>query len=114
MLTNVQEDITVKGFFEAEEEAELLYSVNCGDVNPTTLSSGDTFGSNNSVTDQFYGADAKTGKKWGVVDTYQADGNYPDLLTGAKTWPCENDGCGQTAHPEESLSVMQGTRRRRM
>lgn len=84
VLTNVQEDITVKGFFEAEEEAELLYSVNCGDVNPTTLSSGDTFGSNNSVTDQFYGADAKTGKKWGVVDTYQADGNYPESADRCK------------------------------
>ena len=104
VITDVWEDITVKGIFEgSEEKTEVLYSVNCGDVNPSTLSPGDVFGTNNSVTDQFYAADAKTGKKWGVVDTYQADSNYPDLLTGAKTWPCENDGATDSSSRAKSF-----------
>lgn len=96
VLSNVQSDVEVKGYFEtAEEDAadvKYYYSVNCGDIDPATLSPGDVFGEYNSVTDQFYGADTKTGKMWGVVDTYVEDENYPGWLTGAKTWPCENDG----------------------
>ena len=47
-----------------------LYFVDCGDYTPTTTSAGDYFGMYNSVTDQAYGADAKTGKMWGVVDNH--------------------------------------------
>ena len=47
-----------------------LYFVDCGDYTPATTSAGDYFGIYNSVTDQAYGADAKTGKHWGIVDDY--------------------------------------------
>mgnify|MGYP000739401668 CR=1 FL=1 len=105
VIANVQDNVEVTGVFEKTEEEKntLLYSVNCGDIDPKTLSQGDAFGRNNSVTDQFYGTDAKTGKKWGVVDTYQADANYPDWLTGAKTWPCENDGATDASPRSKSF-----------
>ena len=55
------------------QDSELLYFVDCGDHNPTTLSKKDKFGIYNSVTDQLYGADTVTGKMWGVV-TGEGDG----------------------------------------
>ena len=91
VLTDVQDNVEVTGVFEKTEPA-LVYSVNCGDINPKTLSPGDVFGKNHSATDQFYGVDAKTGKKWGVIDTYKANADFPDWPMGEKTWPCENDG----------------------
>lgn len=96
ILSDVQSDVTVRAYFQAEAQAETeeiyYYSVNCGDIDPATLSAGDVFGTNNSVTDQFYGADPETGMMWGVLDTAAPDSNYPGWLTGEKTWPCENDG----------------------
>lgn len=106
ILRDVQSDVNVKAVFEitAEENQEqYIYSVNCGDVNPVTLSPGDVFGSSNSVTDQFYGEDPSTGKKWGVVDTYKANSKYPDFLTGEKTWPCENDGATDASSRSKSF-----------
>jgi len=47
----------------------LAYFVNCGDYDVTTLSEGDLFGIYNGVTEQIYGTDPVTGKKWGIVDT---------------------------------------------
>ena len=47
----------------------LAYFVNCGDYDVTTLSEGDLFGIYNGVTEQAYGIDPVTGKKWGIVDT---------------------------------------------
>lgn len=47
---------------------DLLYFADCGDHVVNTLSEGDSFGRNNSVTDQIFGADPETGKQWGVVD----------------------------------------------
>lgn len=73
-------------------EVSYYYSVNCGDIDPSTLSAGDVFGSYNSVTDQFYGEDPETGRMWGVVDKAAPNSSYPGWLTGEKTWPCENDG----------------------
>ncbi len=72
-------------------DGSLLYFVDAGDVNPYTLSDGDSFGIYNSVTDQFFGADPATGMEWGVVDTYSPSSSFPDLLTGAETWPYEYD-----------------------
>lgn len=96
ILSDVQSDVTVRAYFQPEAQAETeeiyYYSVNCGDIDPTTLSAGDVFGLNNSVTDQFYGKDPETGMMWGVLDTAAPDPNYPGWLTGEKTWPCENDG----------------------
>jgi hypothetical protein len=69
----------------------LLYFVNAGDSNPQTLSDGDSFGIYNSVTDQFFAKDSATGMEWGVMDVYTPSESYPNLLTGAKTWPYEYD-----------------------
>ncbi|MCD8049578.1 MAG: discoidin domain-containing protein [Clostridia bacterium] len=72
-------------------DSNLLYFVDAGDSDVTTLSDGDKFGVNNSVTDQFFAPDPVTGYSWGVDDTYSASSKYPDLLTGAETWPYEYD-----------------------
>ncbi len=49
----------------------MLYFVDCGDYTTDTVGEGDYFGAYNSVTDQAYGADPVTGKKWGIVDEYE-------------------------------------------
>ena len=49
------------------DPSNVLYFVDCGDHDPSTVSSGDALGTHNSVTDQIYGADSKTGYNWGVV-----------------------------------------------
>ncbi len=72
-------------------DSELLYFVDAGDSDVQTLSEGDKFGINNSVTDQFFSPDPVTGTEWGVVDTYVKSDKYPNLLTGAETWPYEYD-----------------------
>lgn len=66
---NGESDSPVFTLTEAEEEEplDIYYFVDCGDHNPTTVSTGDSLGSLNSVTDQIYGADEKTGYSWGVV-----------------------------------------------
>ena len=54
----------------AETDGEPLtvyYFIDCGDHDPSTVSEGDSFGQNNSVTDQIYGADKATTYSWGVV-----------------------------------------------
>ena len=64
---------TLKSAFQAlvliseVQDSELFYFVDCGDHDPGTLTGKDKFGIYNSVTDQLYGTDAFTGKKWGVV-----------------------------------------------
>lgn len=72
-------------------DENLFYFVDCGDSDPTTLSEGDRLGRYNSVTEQFFGSDAITGKQWGIDDEYSASTSYPTLLTGALTWPYEYD-----------------------
>lgn len=69
----------------------LLYFVDCGDIDPTTINKGDKYGIYNSVTDQFYAPDSVTGYSWGVVDEYVPSTTYPHLLTGKETWPYEYD-----------------------
>lgn len=59
--------LTVSVFAE-EGGSVLYYYVDCGDPTPDTVSEGDALGVYQSVSDQFYGADAVTGKTWGVVD----------------------------------------------
>lgn len=109
-LRNVRSTVNVEAYFTVSEESTELqrekdyeYAVNAGDVNPATLSEGDTFGVRNSVTDQFYGGDPETGARWGVVDKYVSNNQYPDLLTGEKTWPCENDGATDTSPKGKSF-----------
>lgn len=72
-------------------DPDVLYFVDCGDIDPTTINKGDKYGLYNSVTEQFYQVDPVTDYAWGVVDTYTANDTYPHLLTGAETWPYEYD-----------------------
>ncbi len=72
-------------------DPQLLYFVDCGDIDPTTINEGDKYGLYNSVTEQFYQEDAVTGYAWGIVDTYTPSDKYPHLLTGKDTWPYEYD-----------------------
>lgn len=65
--------VTVKAL--EPEESGIVYFVDCGDYTVDTVSSGDQFGSHNSVTDQVYGEDKKTGYQWGIVDGEELTGN---------------------------------------
>ena len=47
--------------------------VDCGDHGVSTVTKGDDFGRNNSVTDQIYGKDAETGYSWGAVSYTHLD-----------------------------------------
>ena len=51
------------------DDNSIIYSVDCGDIDVNTVPEDGPLGTHNSVTDQVYGADKKTGYKWGVVDT---------------------------------------------
>lgn len=110
-LTNEWENYSIRAFSRGEIELSLegvamvdafilnkgtvdpdiLYFVDCGDIDPTTINEGDKYGLLNSVTEQFYGKDAVTGYEWGIVDTYAPSTKYPHLLTGTETWPYEYD-----------------------
>lgn len=72
-------------------DENLLYFVDCGDIDPTTINPGDKYGLCNSQTDRFYSEDPVTGFFWGVVDEYVPNETYPSLLTGKETWPYEYD-----------------------
>ncbi len=72
-------------------DPDLLYFVDCGDRDVTTLSNNDKFGIYNSVTEQFFRKDPVTGAMWGIDDTPTEVDGYPDLLTGEYTWPMEKD-----------------------
>ena len=86
--TIVDADLTV--WAQWRQLGELVYFVDAGDIDPTTVSPGAALGTHNSVTEQFFGPDPGTGKQWGLLDTPAPSVNYPDLLTGAGTWPAEN------------------------
>lgn len=49
--------------------SNLIYFVDCGDHDPATLTEGEDFGVNNTVTDQIFGEDPVTKKLWGLVDS---------------------------------------------
>ena len=75
------------------EDNYVVYFVDCGDYVLDTVSKGDQFGTHNSVTDQVYGEDPKTGYQWGIVDTvsnplkndsHKKGGAFTD-----NTWPYE-------------------------
>lgn len=82
-----------------ESDETVAYFVDCGDYDPCTVSDGDAFGVYNSVTEQLYGYDPVTGKKWGLIDDandqYGGAGNNNDALYTAHTWAYEfNDADG--------------------
>lgn len=72
-----------------DTEGKMYYFVDCGDHDPSTLSEGDEFGSLNSVTDQMYGKDKKSGYSWGVLT---------DENNGEKETPGEG---GKVSDPED-------------
>ncbi len=62
------------GFTEQElkDNDYILYFVNAGDTTPATVEANDKLGLYASLTEQVYGTDAITGKKWGLVTTTSA------------------------------------------
>lgn len=60
---------------DEKENLTLMYFVDAGDHDPTTINPGDHYGINNSVTDQLFGADPETGKNWGALDLLDPDGS---------------------------------------
>ncbi len=80
----------VKLLYEVDET--VAYFVNCGDHDVTTVTGGDKFGIYNSLTEQLYGYDKVTGRKWGLIDDpedqYGGAANSDAIYT-ANTWAYE-------------------------
>lgn len=70
-------------------DSSIAYFVDCGDHNSDTLTGRDKLGMYNSVTEQLYGADEVTGRKWGLLDDpadqYNGSSKSSGLYT-ANTW----------------------------
>lgn len=81
------------------EDPSIVYFVDCGDYVVDTVSEGDQLGTHNSVTDQAYGEDPKTGYKWGIEDTISNPLKNGDHKCGGvftdNTWPYEQNQAGQ-------------------
>lgn len=76
--------------------SKLTYFVDCGDHNPATVTKGDKFGTNNSVTEQLYGFDCNTGYKWGLIDNPEDQYGGASISKGlytANTWCYELNTC---------------------
>ena len=88
------------------EGLTTYYFVDCGDHGVSTVTKGDEFGENNSVTDQIYGEDAETGYSWGVVDPkgdYDTEGPGLEQDTGVYTeytWASEYDQVNNVAQDD--------------
>jgi len=97
---------------EERPDDTIVYFVDCGDYNVNTVSDGDQLGTHNSVTEQIYGEDPKTGYMWGIVDsdkeltgnniTNPAAPNTGGVYT-ANTWANEQLTIGQD-HPKTSTN----------
>ncbi len=81
------------------EDIRPFYLVDCGDFDVTTPPEGEDFGTYQSVTEQVYGEDARTGYAWGIVDDYgveppednKQESNGKGIRTDW-TWAHENGG----------------------
>ena len=51
-----------------EYDSSIAYYVDCGDHNSSTVTGRDKLGMYNCVTEQLFGADEVSGKKWGLID----------------------------------------------
>ena len=60
------------------EVGDLLYFVDAGDYNTSTVAEGESLGLLNSKTDQFFGEDETTGYSWGLQSV---DGGEKDTLS---------------------------------
>lgn len=106
----------------AADEKVTYYFVDCGDYVVNTVTSADAFaddtrddsdamGIYQSVTDKAYGADAGTGKSWGIVaDTYDL-GDYDGSL-GIRlqyAWAFESNGPSSDWHRNWSNTYSKDT-----
>lgn len=87
-------DALVEAVNNLAANMDLLYFVDSGDYDVTTVSEGDSFGKYNSVTEQVFGEDPVTGKQWGIVDpagdnTPEEDPDAPGIYT-RYTWANQN------------------------
>lgn len=92
-LTGVVKMAGAAGKPAERADSSVIYFVDCGDYDVTTVSEGDQLGTHNSVTDQVYGEDQQTGYKWGINDTLSATPVNGLSNTGGVdtdwTWPYE-------------------------
>lgn len=80
----------------ADVDESVAYFVDCGDHDPSTVSSGDMFGTYNGVTEQLYGKDPVTGFTWGLKDDANDQYNGSAISKGlytANTWCYEQNSC---------------------
>ncbi len=95
--------VSVKVSAAEKTDDSVIYFVDCGDQDTSTFPKDGAVGekTRNSVTDQVYGADAKTGYKWGIVDTVSEPlKNGKPSVGGAVTdwtWPFEQITGDQTS-----------------
>ena len=90
----------------ADVDENVAYFVDCGDHDPSTVSSGDLFGTNNGVTEQLYGKDPVTGFTWGLKDDAEDRYNGSVLSKGlytSNTWCFEQNSC-EDGLPKESTN----------
>lgn len=75
-----------------EHDGNTAYFVDCGDHVRTTLTGKDKLGYFNSLTEQIFGTDSVTGRKWGLIDDtedkYSGASKSKGIYT-ANTWPNE-------------------------
>ena len=99
-------DKLLAGINGLKDIGNLVFFVDCGDHGVSTVTKGDDFGRNNSVTDQIYGKDAETGYSWGVVDPkgdYDTEGPGLESDTGVYTeytWASEYDQVNNVAQDD--------------
>lgn len=103
-LSGIVKTASAAGTPAEREDNTIVYFVDCGDYNVTTVSEGDQFGTHNSVTDQIYGKDPVTGYAWGIDDTISTPAVNGSSNTGGVdtdwTWPYESntaDGVPKTS-----------------
>ncbi len=95
-----------------DADYSLAYFVNCGDYDVTTLSDGDLFGIYNGVTEQVYGIDPVTGRKWGIVDTVSSplkngtanNAAMTNTVFTDNTWTFETNASLSDASPKTSTN----------
>lgn len=86
---------------------ELVYGVDCGDFDVTTPPAGEKFGTYQSVSEQVYGVDEKTGYSWGIVDEYEVTPPEANLVVsegqGIRTnWTWAQENGGHTANSSKA------------
>ncbi len=84
---------------------DVAYFVDCGDHNSGTVTGRDKLGMYNSVTEQLYGEDEVSGRKWGLIDDstdrYNGSSKSGGLYT-ANTW-CDEANTADGADKSNSF-----------